>query len=45
MNAWRSVLGDSDADTLLDKVDNCPQVPDDDQLDTDRDGIGDDCDP
>src|SRR3954454_8013234 len=24
INAWRSVLGDSDADTLLDQVDPCP---------------------
>ena len=48
VNAWRSVLGDSDADTWLDQVDNCPQVPNpalDEQLDTDRDGLGDVCDP
>jgi hypothetical protein len=45
VNAWRSVLGDSDADTRLDKVDNCPQVPNDDQSDTDKDEIGDVCDP
>jgi hypothetical protein len=38
------VLGDSDADTRLDKVDNCPLVPNDDQSDTDEDEIGDVCD-
>ena len=27
VNAWRSTLGDSDADTRLDEVDNCPRSP------------------
>ncbi len=44
LNAWRSVLGDSDADTWLDPADNCPQNPNDDQTDTDEDAIGDACD-
>jgi hypothetical protein len=26
LNSWRSILGDSDADTYLDQVDNCPLV-------------------
>ncbi len=34
-----------DLDTLLDGPDNCPGVPNDDQTDTDTDGLGDVCDP
>src|SRR3954468_11020726 len=45
VNAWRSVLGDSDADTLLDDIDNCPQFASADQSDSDSDGTGDACDP
>jgi hypothetical protein len=45
VNAWRSVLGDSDADTRLDEADNCPSTPDPSQADTDGDGVGDVCDP
>lgn len=36
---------DSDADGVLDPVDNCPEDPNADQADTDGDGIGDACDP
>jgi hypothetical protein len=45
VNAWRSVLGDSDADTLLDDIDKCPLLASADQSDTDTDGTGDACDP
>jgi len=34
-----------DLDIELDDPDNCPSVPNDDQIDTDGDGLGDDCDP
>ena len=34
-----------DLDTFLDGPDNCPGVPNDDQTDTDTDGLGDVCDP
>ena len=34
-----------DLDTVLDLPDNCPGVANDDQLDTDSDGLGDVCDP
>ena len=36
---------DSDGDGILDSVDNCPQVPNADQKDNERDGLGDVCDP
>jgi hypothetical protein len=44
VNAWRSVLGESDADTRLDEADNCQQDPNTDQTDSDRDGSGNACD-
>ena len=44
LNAWRSILGDSDADTYLDQADNCPQLANPDQADADSDGLGDACD-
>ncbi len=34
-----------DLDSLLDAPDNCPAAPNDDQTDTDSDGLGDVCDP
>jgi hypothetical protein len=34
-----------DLDSVLDDPDNCPSVPNDDQTDTDGDGLGDVCDP
>jgi len=36
---------DSDDDTVADSVDNCPTKHDSTQTDTDRDGLGDVCDP
>ncbi len=35
---------DSDKDGVLDDFDNCPQVPNSDQLDSDSDKMGDECD-
>ena len=37
--------GDHDGDTIDDTVDNCPDAANQDQADTDTDGIGDACDP
>ena len=34
-----------DEDIVLDGIDNCPAVVNDDQTDTDSDGLGDPCDP
>jgi hypothetical protein len=45
LDAWRSVFGDSDADTYLDFVDNCPAIANTDQTDSDRNLIGDACGP
>ena len=38
-------LADTDGDNVTDDVDNCPLEPNEDQLDSDGDGIGDVCDP
>jgi hypothetical protein len=37
--------GDRDGDEVRDEVDNCPDTPNGAQTDTDRDGLGDSCDP
>jgi len=36
---------DTDGDGVPDSVDNCPEVPNPDQLDTNQSGLGDACDP
>jgi hypothetical protein len=38
-------VGDKDGDWLVDIIDNCPDVPNPSQLDTDGDKLGDACDP
>lgn len=38
------IIGDSDSDGILDDVDNCIDTPNPDQLDSDNNGIGDECD-
>ncbi len=45
LNSWRSILGDSDADTWLDQRDNCVGVANAEQIDSDGNGIGDACGP
>lgn len=39
------LIVNSDADGVQDNLDNCPNHPNADQLDTDEDGLGDMCDP
>lgn len=39
-----SCEGDRDCDTILDATDNCPDIPNQDQTDSDGDHIGDACD-
>ncbi|MDC1329070.1 thrombospondin type 3 repeat-containing protein, partial [Pseudomonadales bacterium] len=38
------LASDTDADSFSDKVDNCPLTTNEDQLDTDKDGVGNVCD-
>ena len=38
-------LTDADGDGVIDCLDNCPMTPNDDQLDTDGNGVGDACEP
>jgi hypothetical protein len=40
-----TVTGDRDSDGISDLVDNCPNVANQNQLDSDHDGLGDACDP
>ena len=43
-NVFTRCTDNQDADTHADILDNCPGVPNPDQLDTDHDGVGDACD-
>jgi len=38
------IIPDTDADGILDNIDNCPSISNEDQADFDEDGIGDVCD-
>ncbi|PCI36857.1 MAG: hypothetical protein COB50_04230 [Thiotrichales bacterium] len=44
LSAVLSSSTDTDSDTILDVDDNCPNIPNTDQLDTDNDGFGNVCD-
>lgn len=44
LDAWRYLLGDSDADGLTDAADNCPATANSDQANRDHDALGDACD-
>ena len=38
-------INDTDSDAICDENDNCPNISNPDQLDSDNDGMGDECDP
>jgi subtilisin family serine protease len=42
---WEYADPDTDGDTVIDSIDNCPNDPNPDQSDVDADGLGDVCDP
>jgi ELWxxDGT repeat protein len=41
---WALILADEDIDGISDSMDNCPTIPNENQTDFDKDGVGDICD-